>query len=92
MDAKAELKRALKEYHGSILMVCHEPDFYEDWVTDVWDCSKWTSWAKPDTGGISPRILFNRVVFPIPLAPISAILLLRSMDRSKGTERGSKPS
>lgn len=43
VDAKAELKRALTEYHGSILMVCHEPDFYEDWVTDVWDCSKWTT-------------------------------------------------
>lgn len=43
VDAKAELRRALMEYHGSILMVCHEPDFYEDWVTDVWDCSKWTT-------------------------------------------------
>ena len=41
VDAKAELKRALTEYKGSILMVCHEPDFYEDWVTDVWDVSKW---------------------------------------------------
>ena len=40
VDAKDELKRALKEYKGSILMVCHEPDFYEDIVTDVWDCSK----------------------------------------------------
>lgn len=27
VDAKAELKRALTEYKGSILMVCHEPDF-----------------------------------------------------------------
>ena len=43
VDAKDELKRALKEYKGSILMVCHEPDFYEDIVTDVWDCSKWTT-------------------------------------------------
>lgn len=42
-DAKDELKRALKEYKGSILMVCHEPEFYQDWVTDVWDCSKWTT-------------------------------------------------
>ena len=29
VDAKDELKRALKEYKGSILMVCHEPEFYE---------------------------------------------------------------
>ncbi|MGN1157480.1 MAG: ABC-F family ATP-binding cassette domain-containing protein [Agathobacter sp.] len=43
VDAKAELKRALMEYKGSILMVCHEPDFYEDWATQVWDCSAWTT-------------------------------------------------
>ena len=43
VDAKAELKRALKEYKGSILMVCHEPEFYEGLATDVWDCSKWTT-------------------------------------------------
>jgi ATPase subunit of ABC transporter with duplicated ATPase domains len=42
-DAKNELKRALTEYKGSILMVCHEPEFYEGWVTDVWDCTKWTT-------------------------------------------------
>lgn len=43
VDAKDELKRALMEYKGSILMVCHEPDFYEGLATDVWDCSKWTT-------------------------------------------------
>lgn len=43
VDAKAELKRALLAYKGSILMVCHEPEFYEDLVTDVWDCTKWTT-------------------------------------------------
>ena len=31
VDAKDELKRALMEYNGSILMVCHEPEFYEGW-------------------------------------------------------------
>ena len=36
VDAKEELKRALKSYRGSILMVCHEPDFYEGW-TEVWE-------------------------------------------------------
>jgi ATPase subunit of ABC transporter with duplicated ATPase domains len=36
VDAKEELKHALKAYKGSILMVCHEPDFYEGW-TEVWD-------------------------------------------------------
>lgn len=43
VDAKEELKRALREYKGSILMVCHEPEFYEDIVTSVWDCSEWTT-------------------------------------------------
>lgn len=40
-DAKAELKRALKEYKGSILLICHEPEFYEGLATDVWDCRDW---------------------------------------------------
>ncbi|MGV3314434.1 ATP-binding cassette domain-containing protein, partial [Streptococcus thoraltensis] len=35
-DAKAELSRALQAYKGSILMVCHEPEFYQGW-TEVWD-------------------------------------------------------
>ena len=43
VDAKTELKRALSEYKGSILMVCHEPDFYEGLATEVLDCSKWTT-------------------------------------------------
>ena len=36
VDAKDELKRALQAFKGSVLMVCHEPEFYEGW-TDVWD-------------------------------------------------------
>lgn len=43
VDAKDELKKALKTYKGSILMVCHEPEFYEGLATDVWDCTKWTT-------------------------------------------------
>lgn len=43
VDAKEELKRALQAYKGSILMVCHEPEFYEGLVTDVWDCREWTT-------------------------------------------------
>lgn len=40
--AKEELKRALKEYKGTILLVSHEPDFYEDWVTKTWDVEQWS--------------------------------------------------
>jgi ATPase subunit of ABC transporter with duplicated ATPase domains len=43
VDAKDELKRALQAYKGSILMVCHEPEFYEGLATEVWDCSQWTT-------------------------------------------------
>ena len=43
--AKEELKRALKEYKGSVLMVCHEPEFYEGLATQVWDLSQWTDQA-----------------------------------------------
>lgn len=37
VDAKEELARALNEYKGSILMVCHEPEFYQGWVDQIWD-------------------------------------------------------
>ena len=43
VDAKEELKRALIEYKGSILLICHEPEFYADVVDQVWDCTKWTT-------------------------------------------------
>ena len=43
VDAKDELKRALQEYKGSILMVCHEPEFYDGLATQVWDLSQWTT-------------------------------------------------
>jgi ATPase subunit of ABC transporter with duplicated ATPase domains len=42
-DAKDELKRALVEYKGTILLVCHEPEFYRDIVSDVWNCEDWTT-------------------------------------------------
>ena len=37
VDAKEELKRALKEYKGSILLISHDPDFYKDIVSQVWN-------------------------------------------------------
>ncbi len=43
VEAKEELKRVLKEYKGSILLVCHEPEFYKDVVTDIWNCENWTT-------------------------------------------------
>ena len=43
VDAKEALTQALIEYKGSILLICHEPEFYRDVVSQVWDCSKWTT-------------------------------------------------
>lgn len=43
VDAKEELKRALKTYKGSILLISHEPDFYRDVATDIWNCENWTT-------------------------------------------------
>jgi ATPase subunit of ABC transporter with duplicated ATPase domains len=43
VDAKAELKKALAEFKGTVLLVSHEPDFYEDWVTHIWNVEDWTT-------------------------------------------------
>lgn len=43
VDAKDSLKQALTEYRGSVLLICHEPEFYRDIVSEVWDCTKWTT-------------------------------------------------
>ena len=43
IDAKAELKQALIDYTGSMILICHEPEFYNDVVTDVWNCEDWTT-------------------------------------------------
>jgi ATPase subunit of ABC transporter with duplicated ATPase domains len=43
VDAKEELKRAITEYRGTVIVVSHEPDFYEDWVTAVWNLEEWTT-------------------------------------------------
>ena len=42
VDAKDKLKRALAAFNGSILLVCHEPSFYEDWVSDIWNIEDWS--------------------------------------------------
>jgi len=39
--AKEELAAALKKYKGTLVLVCHEPEFYQDWITDVWNVEAW---------------------------------------------------
>lgn len=43
VDAKEELKRAIKEFKGTVLMVSHEPEFYNDVATEVWNLEDWTT-------------------------------------------------
>lgn len=42
VEAKEELKRAIKEYKGSVLLVSHDPEFYEDIVDEVMNVEDWT--------------------------------------------------
>ena len=37
VDAKEELKKAVKEYKGTVLLVSHEPEFYNAVAEEVWD-------------------------------------------------------
>lgn len=43
VEAKKELKRAIKDYKGTVLLVSHEPDFYEDIVDSVWNIESWST-------------------------------------------------
>ena len=42
VDAKDELKRALQEYKGAVLIVCHEPEFYDGLVDEVWNLEEFS--------------------------------------------------
>ena len=43
VEAKEELKRALNAYKGSILLISHDPDFYNSVATEIWNCENWTT-------------------------------------------------
>lgn len=43
VDAKEELKRALAEYPGTVLLVSHDPAFYEGFVTRILNIEDWTT-------------------------------------------------
>ena len=42
-EAKDELKKALAEFKGTILLVSHEPYFYDSFITDVWNIENFTT-------------------------------------------------
>ncbi len=41
--AKDELKKAIKEFKGTVLLVSHEPEFYTEVVTEIWNVEDWTT-------------------------------------------------
>ena len=43
IHAKDELARALRDFKGTIVLVSHEPEFYENWITDIWNIEDWTT-------------------------------------------------
>lgn len=43
VEAKDELKKAIKEFKGTVLLVCHEPEFYSEIVDDVWNIEDFTT-------------------------------------------------
>ena len=43
VDAKDSLKKAIKEFKGTVVIVSHEPEFYEDIVDAVWNVEDWTT-------------------------------------------------
>jgi len=40
-NSKRELKIALQKYEGTIILVSHEPEFYKDIVTEIWNGENW---------------------------------------------------
>ncbi|MDF2700673.1 MAG: Monosaccharide-transporting ATPase [Haloplasmataceae bacterium] len=43
VDAKEELEKAIREFKGTVIIVSHEPYFYESFITDVWNVENWTT-------------------------------------------------
>lgn len=43
VEAKDELKKAIREFKGTVLLVSHESEFYEDIVDDVWNIEDFTT-------------------------------------------------
>ncbi len=43
VNAKEALKTALSEFRGTLLLVSHEPEFYQDIVSGIWNLEEWTT-------------------------------------------------
>lgn len=43
VEAKEALKTALSGFRGTLLLVSHEPEFYKDVVSEIWNLEEWTT-------------------------------------------------
>ncbi|PGH92247.1 ABC transporter ATP-binding protein [Bacillus thuringiensis] len=43
VETKMALQEALQQYKGTVLIVSHEPSFYESWITKVWNIEDWNA-------------------------------------------------
>lgn len=43
VDAKDELRRAVKAFRGTVLLVSHEPEFYAEVADEIWNLEDWTT-------------------------------------------------
>ncbi|MGE6402192.1 ABC-F family ATP-binding cassette domain-containing protein [Bacillus cereus] len=41
IETKKALQEALQQYKGTVLIVSHEPSFYEAWITKIWNIEEW---------------------------------------------------
>ena len=41
-EAKEELQRAIKAFKGTVILVSHEPEFYEPIVDEIWNAEEWS--------------------------------------------------
>lgn len=41
VQAKSALSEALRKYEGTVLIVSHEPQFYSEWCTQIWDLDEY---------------------------------------------------
>ena len=43
VEAKDSLKKAIQEFKGTVVLVSHEPEFYQDVVDEVWNAESWST-------------------------------------------------
>ena len=41
--AKDVLRQAIIDFKGTVILVSHEPEFYQGAVTEVWNIEDWTT-------------------------------------------------